>query len=933
MAQLKGSLGADGKIWCIPCDYTNRPPTGGSRFGWRTHPFGGYKHHNGVDLSGYQDMPLYATKDGKITLATYNSSAGNYIILDHDDGTKSVYMHMGEAVGTYPNKDQEEEKKRYASRWLVKVGQKVRQGEQVGHMGSTGCSTGTHLHFGVQKKGHNDPDSGSYVDPMLYIGGLECDLGTEASSYITDDLRIKNVELPGKSDWKPKVWNSGSDEGSPKMTMIKRHAFLGSSLVPVFNTYGNHVEACTGYGVFGINSNLKSIPSVEKDAVMSTYATKQPDGSFGEPYKLGALTEEGQELVATYIYSKLSAAHWSHNAILGLLANLRAESGLNPARWEQDVNWGKFDTDADGELDIKPTYSDGSPVKDYSGNLLTAGMQTPLRGFGLIQWTPWSNFFNAVPDGFSDPYDIDAQIQGIINYHNSSYRDGRNGSVGDTYEDNLKNDKLWGTHPRLMEYCTSDGNDYYFPIDKDEFIKGEIKTSVNLSNRERVYVLTVAYTYNAERPAVLSASLRCSYADMFLDMFGEDGNVKLFTPSIETDEFWEIAKTKCNYVSGSIIKNNESYCISRGNEILSQIYSDNKKDLIIPKDTKDWYAYNKNKLKYECSALPRVGSIIYYNSAKGNKGPKMAIVESVISTHCVRVSSYDDTEGLDDEERLKSHTILNNNHNWQEDKGQYIFEGFIHLIHDLNIKDYVESEKDEKEEDIDELITGVSKDKDSNLVIDVNNKSVQDKYVTLMFALENMKHINGISITYKAFKDNSETKHSGNELSVCLAQQVWNCIELGPLINTKDDTNEEVNLNLRKVWPFTYFPYKQAETKKDIFGNDLLDDNGQKINIPETEPYRYHAPYPTGNLTVAKINITQPENKVKDVTKRYDLYKYRENNVIYDAYDRNGKLDRMVRNHPGYLCLMVKAPKLEEDHEKDEYTHTRVILKEILIDG
>lgn len=884
--KLKGSLGADGKVWCIPCEYT-KPIVGGRKFGKR-QIFGGYGYHKGVDLSNAYETPIYAVKDGKVVVATYSDSAGNYIIIDHEDGTKSAYLHLGVARSIYPNKTADDyawEKEQYKNRWLVKLNEKVTQGQHIGHMGSTGRSTGPHLHFGVQKVGHYTANYGNYVDPMDYIGGIKCDLyiDPDNSPFIPDDLRIENFELPTDSNWEPMNWKSGSIEGSPKMTLIKRNAVLGNMIQPVFNAYDNHIEICNGFGTFGLNSVLKSIPSVDKDAAMSAYSTKQPDGSFGPPYRLGQLPNEGQQIIAAYIYSRLSAYGWTHNAIIALLANIRAESGLNPARWESDTDWSS-----------QPGIS---------------------RGFGLIQWTPWNKFYNDLPEGYEDPYDIDAQIQGIIDYHASSYTPGRNSKVGDTYEQNLKDDPLWKNNTHLTEYSTSDGNDYYFPISKKDFIGGIVTTSVELSALEKVYILTVAYTYNAERPGEINASSRCSNADYFLKLFGEDGSAKLTTPSIETSDFWEIAKNQCKYTnSGAVIKNNESYCISRANEILGQIYGEEKKDFIIPKGTEDWFEYNKTKLKYDYGTLPRLGSIICYKSAE-NKDSKIAVVESVIGTHCIRVTSYD-ASIKEESDRLINSRIINTSHNWGEDKNGYVFQGFIYLIHDLNIQEYTEDIDDDTSNN---LSTQVYKDKEGNLVIDVNNKTVKDKYVTLMFSLLNVKHINGMELRYEALQMNSSKEHTGNQLNLCLAQQVWNCIELGPLIDTTDEDYVKVNEELQAKWPYTYFPYKKK------------DDNSSED--PKTDPYRYNAPFPLGNLTIDNIAVKENKDNSKEIVRKYDLYEYVENGVTYDCYDSSKELNRMIRNHPGYLCIIVKAPKLSEDDKKHEYTHTRVIIKEILING
>lgn len=115
-----------------------------SAFGMRKHPVLGYERmHNGVDMSAPAGTPIYAAKSGKVTTASYQAGgAGNYVSINHGDGFSSVYMHM--------------------TRYIVSKGQYVQAGQVIGYVGSTGISTGNHLHFGISYKGE-------YVNPMRYI--------------------------------------------------------------------------------------------------------------------------------------------------------------------------------------------------------------------------------------------------------------------------------------------------------------------------------------------------------------------------------------------------------------------------------------------------------------------------------------------------------------------------------------------------------------------------------------------------------------------------------------------------------------------------------------------------------------------------------------------------------------------------------------------
>ena len=115
-----------------------------SKFGYRHDPINGkWTGHNGVDLAAPKNTPIVATRSGLVTFASYQEDgAGYYVWINHGDGFKSIYMHM--------------------TRYIVKQGQYVEAGEVIGYVGTTGRSTGYHLHFGLK---YND----SYVDPLKYI--------------------------------------------------------------------------------------------------------------------------------------------------------------------------------------------------------------------------------------------------------------------------------------------------------------------------------------------------------------------------------------------------------------------------------------------------------------------------------------------------------------------------------------------------------------------------------------------------------------------------------------------------------------------------------------------------------------------------------------------------------------------------------------------
>ncbi len=115
--------------------------TGG--FGWRVWDSGrATDYHKGVDFAAAYGTPILAVNSGYVTNSYYSNSFGNCIIIDHGGGIFSLYAH--------------------ASKRLVSAGEIVTKGQEIAKVGSTGDSTGNHLHFAILK-------NGEYVDPMNYI--------------------------------------------------------------------------------------------------------------------------------------------------------------------------------------------------------------------------------------------------------------------------------------------------------------------------------------------------------------------------------------------------------------------------------------------------------------------------------------------------------------------------------------------------------------------------------------------------------------------------------------------------------------------------------------------------------------------------------------------------------------------------------------------
>lgn len=105
-----------------------------SSYGTRSDPFRGSRRmHNGLDMAGPQGTPIYATADGVITRSGWFGGYGRYISINHGAGIETRYGHMSEL--------------------LVGEGVRVRRGQLIGRMGSTGRSTGSHLHYEVRIDG------------------------------------------------------------------------------------------------------------------------------------------------------------------------------------------------------------------------------------------------------------------------------------------------------------------------------------------------------------------------------------------------------------------------------------------------------------------------------------------------------------------------------------------------------------------------------------------------------------------------------------------------------------------------------------------------------------------------------------------------------------------------------------------------------------
>lgn len=137
-------------LWdALAQEYAYAPVTGKltSQFGWRTDPMhGGRRFHGGVDLAAPQGMPIYAPQAGTVVYSGFYGGYGNVVVLHHGNSLYTLYGH--------------------ASKRLVNTGDTVQRGQAIGLVGSTGRSTGPHLHFEVHY-------NRQYVDPLVYLAHLQ----------------------------------------------------------------------------------------------------------------------------------------------------------------------------------------------------------------------------------------------------------------------------------------------------------------------------------------------------------------------------------------------------------------------------------------------------------------------------------------------------------------------------------------------------------------------------------------------------------------------------------------------------------------------------------------------------------------------------------------------------------------------------------------
>jgi len=145
-AQIANVPSESGYLWPLPAGYN----TLSSLFAGRIHPITGKRHnHTGIDIPAPGGTSIYAAKSGVVTTSAYNRSDGNYVVLSHSDGTSTLYAHMSKRNAT--------------------VGKTVKQGAVIGYVGTTGSSTGNHLHYEIRVNGVRKNPTDYYRSKTLYV--------------------------------------------------------------------------------------------------------------------------------------------------------------------------------------------------------------------------------------------------------------------------------------------------------------------------------------------------------------------------------------------------------------------------------------------------------------------------------------------------------------------------------------------------------------------------------------------------------------------------------------------------------------------------------------------------------------------------------------------------------------------------------------------
>ena len=793
----------DGTIWYMPCEFIAVT----SEFGIRNHPiYGGLRDHFGIDLANNSGTPIFATRNGKViytNISTATPGPGTHIRIDHGDGYMSEYMHL------LPNS------------LKVSKGDIVIAGDQIAEMGSTGGSTGPHLHFGISY----DPSGTKHWTKAAYVNPREYLFSEEEFFPVKPKLQIEEP-------WDPIFINSDryiNNSGNMHSFMHRRNSLIASTCVPLFKN--NHINELYSSGVgsigLGLSNNASTKFSIElpdENLIKSLYIkSKNDDGTVN--LKSGPLSKEDQIPMAAYMFCKLKGYDWDDWSIFALLGNMRHESGLNPARFEGDDynNWNK--------------------------------------GVGLVQWTPGTNLTKRIDDNMDEIveacsstswYDVDVQLFLIGKYLD-------NYSAADReklYSDDIRESDTYNNDEDYKKFIDNYG---LKEISKADFRNGMSDAKYSeIPESTKLKLLTTAFTYNYERPASLSVDTRINSALHYLEELSKYATVPV--PNYE-DKYW-IKRNRTyegtvgvnpypilNKGKNSTMSSNNAYVWGRAYKLLEQYSSSTDCDpnslyyKLSCNVNIDWYEFNKENKYFSYGQIPRKYSIACWTRIDDNdekyEKSYVAMVESVIGTDLFKASECTACEQKSSDNMTWT-TIVRTNYenNWDLPVEEYEFKGFIYLF------------------ELDELYEYIEKESDLGIIM---NSTVDDSNATLIFGMKNIKHFNRIRLKYditlyspKQYVDDEykefryiKPKNDHYKLYLYHSQMI---------ISNKT--------NVCKIWPNTYLPKSEDDSIET-----LASDNHFK---------RY--PFPFGVLLLNEDIV----NNVIPYVKESHNHSYTRKNVIQD---------------------------------------------------